>query len=147
MARKTLIVAFDVTDLSDEEIAGLELEAVVQGESSEHHPDVHVESIVVDRDYADLYGEWSAEESVTPAPDKSATDRLRGMVLAVDLARCEDEVQQGIGRGPTGRLRNFGQMGDDKLKATYRALLDEGRDKDAIEAVQSVMEQRDIESF
>jgi hypothetical protein len=40
--KRTLTVVFDVTGFSDEEIGGLEMEAAVQGESSERHPDAAV---------------------------------------------------------------------------------------------------------
>lgn len=39
------------------------------------------------------------------------------------------------GRGDAGNLRNFGQMGDQKLLAVRRAVVDENNDPEAIDAV------------
>jgi hypothetical protein len=52
MPRRYLKVVYDVTGFTDEEIGGLEIEAVVQGEASERHPDVagKTESYVFDSD-------------------------------------------------------------------------------------------------
>lgn len=44
-----LVVTYDVTGLTPDEIAGLAMEAVVQGESSEYHPDAGVASVECDR--------------------------------------------------------------------------------------------------
>ena len=38
--RKYLKVVYDVTGFTEDEIAGLDMEAAVQGEASERHPDV-----------------------------------------------------------------------------------------------------------
>lgn len=40
--KRTLTLVFDVSGLSSEEIGGLEMEAAVQAEASERHPDVDV---------------------------------------------------------------------------------------------------------
>lgn len=56
--RRVLVVRYDVTGLTDEEIGQLELEAVVQGESSDSdednpgHPDVPVTSEIITPDPA-----------------------------------------------------------------------------------------------
>jgi hypothetical protein len=42
MKRKILVVEYDVTNLTTKQIESLMLEAVVQGEASDHHPDVPV---------------------------------------------------------------------------------------------------------
>jgi hypothetical protein len=40
--KKVLVVEYDVTNLTAKQIDNLMLEAVVQGEASDHHPDVPV---------------------------------------------------------------------------------------------------------
>lgn len=42
MKKKILVIEYDVTGLTTKQIENLMLEAVVQGEKSEHHPDVPV---------------------------------------------------------------------------------------------------------
>lgn len=43
------------------------------------------------------------------------------------------------GRGPTGRLRNFAAMSEDKLRRVNRAVIDENNDLEAIAKVEMVM--------
>lgn len=47
MSEQTLVVAYDVTGLSKDEVIGLVGEAWAQGEASERHPDVRVLSTTV----------------------------------------------------------------------------------------------------
>jgi hypothetical protein len=47
--RRVLVVEYDVTGLTNKQIDALMLEAVVQGEASEDHPDVPVITKIVDR--------------------------------------------------------------------------------------------------
>jgi hypothetical protein len=44
---RRLVVVYDVSDLTDDEVNGLALEAEVQAEASEHHPDVPAGSFVM----------------------------------------------------------------------------------------------------
>lgn len=48
------------------------------------------------------------------------------------------------GRSPAGRLRNFRAMNNSKLLATYRTVLYEGDDREALEALKAVCISREI---
>jgi hypothetical protein len=59
-----------------------------------------------------------------------------------------DEVQKyhatHAGRGPTGRLRNFGAMGDQKLRSVYEQVRMEGNDLEAQATAERHMRARDL---
>lgn len=54
------------------------------------------------------------------------------------LAKAEPEklAARYHGRGPAGNLRNFAAMGDAKFSLTYRQVMTERNDPEAMEAVQ-----------
>jgi hypothetical protein len=55
---------------------------------------------------------------------------------------AEPEIKTGVGRGPSGRLRNFGSMGDEKLRRTLADVLRENDDAEAIAAIEAELEAR-----
>lgn len=59
------------------------------------------------------------------------------------LTTDEPEILTGIGRGPSGRLRNFASMGDEKLRRTLRDVLRENDDAEAIAAIEAELERRE----
>jgi hypothetical protein len=62
--KRYLDVRYDVTDLTPDEIGNLCLEAVVQGEASDDHPSVEVETDLVD---------WEAEDEGQYGGDETRT--------------------------------------------------------------------------
>ena len=73
--RTYLSVRFDVTELSEEERAGLEGEVVVQAESSERHPDVPVVEVVEVQAY-ELPPEGAPEPPVCDPDDPAFQEKL-----------------------------------------------------------------------
>lgn len=90
-AKRYLDVRYDVTDLSDEEVDQLALEAGAQAERSDGHPTVEVEIKTNDVD-----DEADGGASLTPEP-REAVERL------LDIP-ADDEQTPPFGRVP---LRNF----------------------------------------
>lgn len=78
---KTLTVTYDVTKLTREEIDGLLLEAVVQAERSEHHPDVDVVRTVEHRAGS---ADRSARRSARTSLSLGAQD-VADLIAAVDF--------------------------------------------------------------
>jgi len=56
MKRRILVATFDVSGLSEDEVDGLTLEVVVQGEASERHPDVVANAEVIDLPVEEVRG-------------------------------------------------------------------------------------------
>jgi len=125
--RRHLTVTFDVTDLDESEIGALELEAVVQGESSDGHPDVEVESKLTPepltetvtrepRDvlkpgddgsgifYADDEGEWVVTDTATLSPQDAVDAPVLWRGKAADALGALDAYAEGEGFPPYSDL-------------------------------------------
>lgn len=94
--RTYMDVRFDVTDLSDAERAGLAMEVVVQGESSDDHPTVEVGEI-----------EWNEVEveartvlvhlNITvPAGDERSAEAIGELVQAAYEIGSDDDLVRGL---------------------------------------------------
>jgi orotidine-5'-phosphate decarboxylase len=74
---------------------------------------------------------------------QDVTARLKEMLESDDdFEQTFSEIADGIGRGPTGRLRNFKAMNDIKLEMVARDIMYENSDVEAMEAVVAEMERR-----
>jgi len=70
-------------------------------------------------------------------------DELRRMLAErTEVPGDEPAPLSGTGRGPTGRLRNFRAMNDDKLAGVYEAVYLENDDPEAMAAVAKEVEAR-----
>lgn len=92
---------------------------------------VTVPEAIIDMRYDIFVDVEAADDAAAVTPEaKPVLDRLRD---EADDAREPDPVR--TGRGPNGNLRNFRAMGPEKLREVAKAVLREGNDFDAEEAV------------
>lgn len=138
--KKFLVVKMDVTELTADEIAALEFEMVVQGETSEDY---------VEGESGHPNAPFVSAETVEVEDADEVTAKLAEMLgqdspaVAIAAQGLQGSTQQ-TGRGPSGKLRNFAQMKDAKLIDVCDTIMDENNDEEAMEAISQEMKSRGL---